>query len=202
TCKALSSRSAWQGTCRRSATIPPHNNEAIRRFLENEFRLYQIINRDSSPAGVITGYYEPLLNGNLQQGGRYTHPIYGTPEDLLYLDSRALAGHKEPVSFTVQGRTLVRASSNSGSPGSVTKRYIVDVGDTKPDIRDKRLRVRVDGDHIVPYYTRAEIERGALKAPVIAWVDSDWDLYIMQIQGSGKIRLPSGELLRVGYAEQ
>src|SRR5207244_7393365 len=60
----------------------------------------------------------------------------------------------------------------------------------------------VGGGDICPYYSRSEMYRGALKVLVIAWVDSDWDLYIMQIQGSGKIRLPSGELLRVGYAEQ
>ena len=80
---------------------------------------------------------------------------------------------------------------------------MLDVGKAKPDIRDKRLRVRADGQRIVPYYTRAEIEQGAMTtAQVIVWVDNDAALYSMHVQGSGKVQLPDGQIVRLAYGEQ
>jgi len=53
-----------------------------------------------------------------------------------------------------------------------------------------------------PWLTRREI----LETPVmqdrgleIAWVDDPVELFFLQIQGSGRIRLPDGEVIRVGY---
>lgn len=55
-----------------------------------------------------------------------------------------------------------------------------------------------------PYYTRAEIERGALakRGLEIVWVDDPVMLFFMQIQGSGRVRLKDGRELRIGYADQ
>jgi len=57
---------------------------------------------------------------------------------------------------------------------------------------------------IVPYYSRAEIEDGALegRAPVIAWAADPVELFFLQIQGSGRLRTPGGEVIRIGYAGQ
>ena len=67
-----------------------------------------------------------------------------------------------------------------------------------------RLRGRVEGKRVVPYYSRAEIARGA--APVagkeILWVDDPIEAFFLQIQGSGRIQLEGGETLRLGYADQ
>jgi membrane-bound lytic murein transglycosylase A len=66
-----------------------------------------------------------------------------------------------------------------------------------------RLRGRMQGRKVVPYYTRAEIERG--EAPVrgkeLFWVDDAVELFFLQVQGSGRVKLPDGETVRVGYAE-
>ncbi len=61
---------------------------------------------------------------------------------------------------------------------------------------------RDTGNAIVPYYTRQQIEkRGALglKALPIAWVNDPVALFFLQIQGSGKISLQSGDLINVHY---
>jgi len=67
-----------------------------------------------------------------------------------------------------------------------------------------RLRGRVEGKRIVPYYSRAEIARGA--APVagkeLVWVDDPIEAFFLQVQGSGRVQLANGETLRVGYADQ
>ncbi|MEM8774478.1 MAG: murein transglycosylase A [Pseudomonadota bacterium] len=53
------------------------------------------------------------------------------------------------------------------------------------------------------WYTRQQIETGTImqgRGLEIAWVDDPVELFFMQIQGSGRIRLPNGDLIRVGYA--
>ncbi len=52
-----------------------------------------------------------------------------------------------------------------------------------------------------PYYTRREIEeRNLLKGNEIAYLKSKLDVYLIQVQGSGQIRLPTGEKVYIGYA--
>ena len=80
----------------------------------------------------------------------------------------------------------------------------IDLGDVYPQLKDLRLRGRLQGNRIVPYYKRSEIDNG--KAPLqgreLFWVDNAVDLFFLQIQGSGRIELPDGSLVKVGYAEQ
>lgn len=71
------------------------------------------------------------------------------------------------------------------------------------DAREPRLRARLDGRRVVPYYERAQIEAGlaAVKGREIAWVDDPVELFFLQIQGSGRIDLDGGGVLRVGFAD-
>lgn len=196
-CAVLSKRSAWSDPCAQAGKINANSNESIRQFFQREFTLYEIHNSDRTPEGVITGYYEALLNGSRTRGGAYLYPVYGTPDDLLMLDIRRLPSDRrgEAMPARVEGRNVVPVPGGSAP-------YVLDIDDTQPDVRDKRLRMRLDGDRIVPYFTRAEIERlGQMKARVLVWVDNLAALYSMQIQGSGKVRLPGGEMIRLAYAE-
>jgi membrane-bound lytic murein transglycosylase A len=56
----------------------------------------------------------------------------------------------------------------------------------------------------VPYYSRAEIEDGALagKGLEIAWAADPAEFYFLQVQGSGRLRAPDGSVIRIGYAAQ
>jgi membrane-bound lytic murein transglycosylase A len=56
----------------------------------------------------------------------------------------------------------------------------------------------------VPYYSRAEIEDGALanRGLEIAWAADPVDLFFVEIQGSGRVVFPDGASARIGYAEQ
>jgi membrane-bound lytic murein transglycosylase A len=81
---------------------------------------------------------------------------------------------------------------------------IVDLAETNPELKHLRLRGRLEGRRVLPYYPRAEIERGlpALAGKELLWLDDPVDLFFLQIQGSGRVRLPTGELVRIGYADQ
>ncbi|MEM6932261.1 MAG: MltA domain-containing protein [Pseudomonadota bacterium] len=52
-----------------------------------------------------------------------------------------------------------------------------------------------------PHYTRAQVERGALtgKGLELYWLSDPVDAYFLQIQGSGRLLLPDGELVRLGF---
>jgi membrane-bound lytic murein transglycosylase A len=55
-----------------------------------------------------------------------------------------------------------------------------------------------------PFYSRAEIERGALanKRLELLWLADPIDAFFLQIQGAGRVRLPDGRIVRVAYAGQ
>lgn len=65
-------------------------------------------------------------------------------------------------------------------------------------------RGRLENGVIVPYFERSEIEAGALadRGLEIAWAADEIDLFFLQIQGSGRLRLPDGGVMRIGYAGQ
>jgi membrane-bound lytic murein transglycosylase A len=65
-------------------------------------------------------------------------------------------------------------------------------------------RGRIENGAVVPYYERGEIEDGALanRGLEIAWAADPIALFFLEIQGSGRLRLPDGGIMRIGYAGQ
>lgn len=203
-CRVLTGRgSEWRQVCDRARAVDAKSNAAIRNFFESEFSAYQIRDDDRRPDGVVTGYFEPEIQGNRNYAPPYIYPVYGQPEDMLFLDARKLPPGSGTVAARVQGRQVAVQSGLStrdmGAPGL----YALDTSTLTRDTLDRKIRLRIEGRRLLPYYTREEIEtRGAPNAKVLAFVSSATALYEMQIQGSGRIRLPNGEVVRVAYAEQ
>ena len=76
--------------------------------------------------------------------------------------------------------------------------------DFNPELPSRNLSGRLDGRRLVPYYTRAVINQGAISkvAPIIAWVKGPYDRLLLEIEGSGLVNLPDGNHLFLGYAGQ
>lgn len=78
--------------------------------------------------------------------------------------------------------------------------------ETPPDQRTGRAPLgRYDAQgRFVPYYDRAQIEDGALagRGLEIAWAADPVEFFFLQIQGSGRLVSPEGEVIRIGYAGQ
>ena len=74
---------------------------------------------------------------------------------------------------------------------------------TKPDGTSGRGRIDEMGTCVL-YHSRAEIEDGALygKGLELAWAKDPLELFFLEIQGSGRLRMPDGSVMRVGYAGQ
>lgn len=203
-CKVLVRRGQqWAQVCERARQVDARSNPAIRSFYESEFAAYQIRDDDRRPDGVVTGYFEPEIEGNRSYSPPFIYPVYAQPEDMLFLDTRRLPAGNGTVAARLNGRNVVvqtgLSTRDMGAPGL----YALDLSQIVRDTVDRKARLRVEGRQLVPYYTRAEIERlGVPNAKVLAFVRSATELYEMQVQGSGRIRLPDGQTVRVGYAEQ
>ncbi len=81
---------------------------------------------------------------------------------------------------------------------------VVDLGEIYPELKNMRLRGRLQGRKVVPYYSRSEIESNPapLKGRELLWVDDEVELFFLQIQGSGRVQLENGGIVRVGYSDQ
>ena len=205
-CRVLTGRGAeWKQICDRARAVDGKDNTAIRGFFEREFAAYQIRDDDRKPDGVVTGYFEPEINGSRGYAPPYIYPVYGQPEDMLFLDVRKIAPAQRTgtVAATVDGRNVVIQTGVTIRDMGRAGLFALDVSALTLDALDKKVRLRSEGRRLLPYYSREEIEtRGAPNAKVLAFVDNATALYEMQIQGSGRIRLPDGEVVRVAYAEQ
>lgn len=76
----------------------------------------------------------------------------------------------------------------------------VDLSELYPELKNLRLRGRLEGNKVVPYYSRAELRQRPGKA--LFWAHDPVELVFLQVQGSGRIELEDGSRVRVGYADQ
>jgi membrane-bound lytic murein transglycosylase A len=137
--------------------------QTLNQQLRKKFLLYKAAGSRRDRKVLFTGYFEPILEGNLIRDSMYRYPIYRRPEDLLRID----------------------------------------LGRFRSRFAGEQLVTRINGQDLVPYYTRDDIVKGKVlegKGLEIAWLKDQLDLAILQIQGSGTIRLLSGETVRVGYS--
>jgi membrane-bound lytic murein transglycosylase A len=76
------------------------------------------------------------------------------------------------------------------------------LGQFRKDWKGREVAGRLKGQRLVPYANRASIDQGALKGKglELLWVDNAIDAFFLHIQGSGRVLLDSGEVVRVGYA--
>lgn len=80
----------------------------------------------------------------------------------------------------------------------------VDLGAFGASLAGKKIRGRVAGASFVPYFDRAAIDGGALdgRGLELAWAADPYEAFFLEIQGSGRLRLPDGTVMRVGYDGQ
>lgn len=163
-CEKLVARdAAWESACLAARTLESPDDATARTFFETNFRAHRM-NAESGREGLITGYYEPVLNGSKSRHDQFRWPIYRRPDNLLTIDLASLY----------------------------------------PELKGRPVRGRLEGNRVVPFYSRAEIGTG--KSPLagneLLWVDDPVELFILQVQGSGRVRLPDGSEVAVGYADQ
>jgi membrane-bound lytic murein transglycosylase A len=112
-----------------------------------------------------------------------------------------VTGYYEPV---------VRGSREQKPPyrvpvfGPPDDLIVVDLASLYPELKHMRLRGRIDGRKLVPFFSRAEwtAEEERRAGQALLWVDDPIDFFFLQIQGSGQVELDDGSRVRIGYADQ
>lgn len=140
--------------------------------------------------------------GNSPEGIRAFLEAHLQPLRLVNADGSStglITGYYEPVYPGSLARTDSARYPLYGQPKDL---ITVALDEIYPDLKGKRLRGKLVGQKLVPFPDRGEIERKGLSAPVLAWLNDPLDVQFMQVQGSGRVQLPDGQQIRLGYADQ
>lgn len=80
----------------------------------------------------------------------------------------------------------------------------IDLGSFREEFAGRKLTGRLEGRRVVPFHDRQEIDGGALggRGLELVWVDDAVAAFFLHIQGSGRVELAEGGVMRVGYAGQ
>jgi membrane-bound lytic murein transglycosylase A len=153
---------ALKEVCQRLAKAGPLPGDKARAFFEDNFRPVRIAKLGGT-TGLITGYYEPIVDGSRSPNPEFHFPLYRRPRDLV-----------------IQGHKLAKGAS---FPNRAT------VG---------RLNAK---KQLEPYHDRLAIEDGALDGQKleICYLADGFDAMSIQIQGSARVRLEDGTMLRINY---
>ncbi|WP_419186927.1 murein transglycosylase A [Azohydromonas sediminis] len=134
----------WGALCAQALAATPVDDAAARHWLMQRLQPYRVEAADGSADGLITGYYEPLVEARRTPGGAFRVPLHAPPADLA------------------------------------TRR---------------------------PYWTRQQLDtlpaaQAALRGREIAYVADPLDALVLQIQGSGRLRVtePDGRVQTVRLA--
>jgi len=112
-----------------------------------------------------------------------------------------ITGYYEPVIRASRTRKPAFSHPLFGPPADLID---VELADLYPELKHMRLRGRLVGRRLVPYFSRDEWadQAAARAADVLLWGDDALDLFFMEIQGSGQAVLDDGTRIRVSYADQ
>ena len=153
---------ALKAVCKRAAAAGMLKGDAARKFFEENFRPVRIAKLGEA-TGLLTGYYEPIVNGSRMPNPQYHTPLYRRPRDLVAQGVKLKPGESFPNRATV-GRYNAK-------------------------------------NEFEPYYDRLAIEDGALDGQKleICYVADPFEAIAIQIQGSARVRLEDGTLVRINY---
>jgi len=131
-------------------------------FFLHHFNRYKILEDKEDKSALLTGYFEPLLQGSRSKSEAYPYPLYEPPSDLLH----------------------------------------VELGDAYEKLQMMRLRGKLVDGKIVAFDDRKSINTQENNLSAICYVDDKIARFFLEVQGSGRVQLDTGETIFVGYADQ
>jgi membrane-bound lytic murein transglycosylase A len=116
-------------------------------------------------------------------------------------DVGLVTGYYEPLLAGSRARSDANSVPLYAPPDDL---LVVDLGSLYPELKDKRVRGRLEGRRVVPYWPRAEFERHATAyaSKALVYVGDPIEAFFLEIQGSGRIALDDGSVVRLNYADQ
>ena len=119
----------------------------------------------------------------------------------FFIDKGLMTGYFEPILRASRVRHGIYQYPIYGVPDDL---ITVELDSIHPQLKGLRLRGKLQGRKLVPYDDRKGIatRKDLEKKHVICWADDPVEAFFLQIQGSGRVLLDNGSLLRIGYADQ
>lgn len=110
-----------------------------------------------------------------------------------------ITGYYEPLLHGARKRSAAYSVPLYGVPDDL---LTVDLSSVYPELAGKRIRGRLQGNKVVPYYSRAEIDAApSVRGKELVWVSDAVDAFFVQVQGSGRVQLNTGETIRLQFAD-
>jgi membrane-bound lytic murein transglycosylase A len=112
-----------------------------------------------------------------------------------------VTGYYEPVVTGSRSKKPPYTTPVFGPPADL---IVVDLDSLYPELKHLRLRGRIEGRKLVPYFDRAgwSAQESSRESDALLWVADPIDFFFLQIQGSGQVVLDDGNRVRIGYADQ
>ncbi|GAA4033637.1 murein transglycosylase A [Actimicrobium antarcticum] len=114
-CDVLVKKADWKEACTVARDVNVADLQAVRQFFEAFFVPNQVFNPDGTDAGLVTGYYEPLLKGARKRGGAFQTPLHRVPDDLLTIDLAGIYPELKGMRLRgrIQGNKVIAYSSRA-----------------------------------------------------------------------------------------
>ena len=177
-------------------------NAALASFIESCPKLLR--RTDASGIGAAADWRTPCdaaSRSSTRDGQRFFQTHF---ETARIGDGTAFAtGYFEPEIAGSRTRRPGYEVPVYALPDDLVRRWPADTPQSERTGRPPLGRINASGDYEL-YYDRTAIEQGALdgRVPVIAWAADPVEFFFLQIQGSGRLRTPEGDVIRIGYAGQ
>jgi len=100
---------ALSRVCALGQSVPKGDEAAARQFFESAFTPYALVSSEGPDSGLVTGYYEPIIDGSRWYNAINRYPIFGVPEDLITVDLASISPETRNLRLRgrVEGRRLV-----------------------------------------------------------------------------------------------
>jgi membrane-bound lytic murein transglycosylase A len=88
----------WAKLCASVQHDPPRSDAHAREWLMKHLQPYRVESPDGKAGGLITGYYEPMVEAQRKPAGRFRVALYSPPPDLATRRRRRSTAAKSPTS--------------------------------------------------------------------------------------------------------
>ena len=166
----LGSAADWRTVCEEASKLVTASHSATAKSPDKSAEVRRFFETHFAPVAVLN---------NAQHEGLFT----------AYFQIEVAAGRSPRDQYSVP---LYRR------PGDLVQ---VNLGLFRDEYTGRSIAGRVDRGRLVPFAKRAEIDDGALAEQdlEIAWIDNPVDAFFLQIQGSGRLKMPDGSVIPVGF---
>jgi membrane-bound lytic murein transglycosylase A len=184
-------------------TLPYDNASAARAFTAFKISCPSLVKRTDQSGLTRPDDWKPACDAAKGLDDRDVVSFFAQQFDMVQVgDGKAFAtGYFEPEIAGSRTQSAAYPVPVYKRPSELKE---IDLGQFSDSLKGKKIRGKVEGDTFVPFADRAAIDGGALagRQLEIAWAADAAEFFFLQVQGSGRLRLPDGSVMRIGYDGQ